>query len=111
MKKICSIEGCENKVAAKGMCSKHYQRDRRKDTPSTGKVGRPRQYPKELTDKFQGAPMMSVRMRPELLAWVKERGGATWVRYVAGELKELAEDPAFKEWQERFRLDKPSDSE
>ena len=48
---------------------------------------------------------MSVRMEPELLEWVKSRGGSTWIRYVAGELKELADDPAFKAWKERFKLD------
>ena len=35
---------------------------------------------------------MSVRMDPDLLAWVKSRGGSTWVRYVAGELRQLSEE-------------------
>lgn len=106
MKNECSKEGCSNKVTAKGLCSKHYQQERRKNLPSTGKVGRPRQYPKELADKYQGAPLMSVRMEPDLLEWVKSRGGSTWVRYVAGELRELADDPAFRDWKERLKLEK-----
>ena len=109
MENECTREGCSNKVAARGLCSKHYQQERRKNIPSTGKVGRPRQYPKELADKYQGAPLMSVRMEPELLDWVKSRGGSTWIRYVAGELKELANDPAFKAWKERFKLDPEQD--
>lgn len=32
---ICSVEGCENKVQAKGMCSKHYARVRRNGTTDT----------------------------------------------------------------------------
>ncbi len=105
VKKKCSVEGCENKVTAKGLCSKHYQQNRRQSGTTPGKIGRPRQYPKELTDKYQGAPLMSVRMDPELLAWVKSRGGSTWIRYVAGELRDLADDPYFEKWKSRLRLD------
>ena len=111
MKRECSVEGCQNKVNAKGFCSKHYQQHRRQSGTKTGKVGRPRQYPKELTDKYQGAPLMSVRMDPDLLAWVKSRGGSTWVRYVAGELRNLAEDPNFENWKKQLRLDPEEDQE
>jgi hypothetical protein len=106
MKKVCAIDGCENRVTAKGLCSKHYQQQRRENPDSVGSVGRPRQYPKELSAKYQGAPTMSVRLDPELLAWVKSQGGSTWVRFVAGELRELAEDPEFEKWKERLRLNR-----
>lgn len=105
MDKKCSVDGCENKVTAKGMCSKHYQRYRRGNPSKMGKAGRPRQYPRELSVKYQGAPTMSVRMEPELLDWVKSRGGSTWMRLVAGELRELTDDPDFQEWKSRFQLD------
>lgn len=39
--------------------------------------GRPRQYPEGPAD---GAPQISVRLTPELVSWVKERGGAGYVR-------------------------------
>jgi hypothetical protein len=106
MAKVCSIDGCENKVTAKGFCSKHYQQHRRENPDSVGSVGRPRQYPKELSAKYQGAPTMSVRLDPDLLEWVKAQGGSTWMRFVAGELRELAEDPEFEKWKERLRLNR-----
>lgn len=39
-------------------------------------MGRKRLYP----EGHDGAPILSVRMPPELLAWAKEKGGAPWVR-------------------------------
>jgi hypothetical protein len=40
--------------------------------------GRPRLYPVEVAQ--DGAPILAVRLSPELLAWVKERGGSAYVR-------------------------------
>lgn len=87
----------------------HYQRQRRRDSTSKGKVGRPRQYDPEVSDKYQGAPTMSVRMAPDLLEWVKAQGGSTWVRHVATELRKLKHDPEFDAWKERFDLDQGQD--
>ena len=47
---------------------------------------------------------MSVRFEPEVRDWIKEQGGATWVRYAARELKELSQDPEFEQWWPRFQL-------
>jgi hypothetical protein len=33
--KHCSIHGCDGKIKARGMCSKHYERVRRHNDPST----------------------------------------------------------------------------
>lgn len=41
---------------------------------------------------------MTVRFAPEVLDWVKEQGGATWVRHAARELKRLSEEPEFSSW-------------
>jgi hypothetical protein len=101
--KKCSESGCEREVLARGLCSKHYQRARRSEQPARP-VGRPRQYPKELAEKYQGAPTISVRLAPELLDWVKGQGGATWLRHATRELRELAEEPRFAEWWERLSL-------
>ena len=105
----CSVDGCEREVTAKGMCSMHYQRQRRRDSTDKRSVGRPRQYDPELTEKYQGAPTMSVRMALELMEWVKKQGGSTWVRQVATELRELKHDPEFERWKERFGLDREQD--
>ena len=37
---VCSIEGCEAKVLARGWCNKHYKRWRRHGDPTTTKVKR-----------------------------------------------------------------------
>lgn len=40
---MCMIEGCKGKVTAKGLCAKHYMRQRRQGSPeAVGKAGRPR---------------------------------------------------------------------
>lgn len=44
--------------------------------PKRGR-GRPRQYPK---GKVDGAPQVTVRFTPELVEWIKERGGAVYIR-------------------------------
>ncbi len=44
--------------------------------PKRGR-GRPKQYPGGKTD---GAPQVSVRFTPELVDWIKERGGAVYIR-------------------------------
>jgi hypothetical protein len=40
---MCSIDGCEGKAIARGLCPKHYARQRRNGDPATVcKAGRPR---------------------------------------------------------------------
>ena len=104
MAKQCSEPGCGKKVVARGLCSQHYQQLRRAEGPVKGDVGRPREYPKELSDKHQGAPRLSVRLEPELLEWVRDQGGSTWLRHLAHELRELTDDPDFDFWWQRLRL-------
>jgi hypothetical protein len=39
---MCRIEGCDAKPVAKGLCAKHYMRQRRQGSPDkVGKPGRP----------------------------------------------------------------------
>lgn len=85
----------------------HYQRQRRTGFTDAAPVGRPRQYDADLSEKHGGAPKMTVRFDPDVYDWLKERGGASWVRNAARELKQLAEDPAFEEWWSRFDLAEP----
>ena len=101
----CSEEGCERNVFARGLCSRHYQRKRREGFKEPAQPGRPREYPKELADPWGGAPRLSVRFPPELLAWAKERGGGPWVRHVVSELRLLSEEEDFKDWWERLQLE------
>jgi hypothetical protein len=40
---MCSIEGCDAKPVARGLCAKHYMRQRRAGDPmKTGRPGRPK---------------------------------------------------------------------
>ena len=99
----CSEEGCNNEAVARGMCSKHYQKWRRTDEATTGQVGRPRKYAKEIGEKHQGAPRITVRLEPELMEWVREQGGATFLRHVAGQLYELKNEENFQEWWKQLK--------
>ena len=47
---------------------------------------------------------MTVRFKPELMEWVKEQGGATWVRHAVGELRRLSDDPNFNNWWDELSL-------
>ena len=100
----CSEEGCENKAVSRGMCSKHYQRWRRTAEAVTGEVGRPRKYAKEIGEKHQGAPRITVRLEPHLLDWVKEHGGASFLRHVTGQLYDLSENEDFVEWWGKLQI-------
>lgn len=48
--------------------------------PKKGEGGRPRLYSSDVADKHGGAPRLNLRLRPEVLDWVNERGGGRWVR-------------------------------
>lgn len=76
----------------------HYQQHRRAVGINVGQRGRPREYDPEVADSHGGAPKISVRFEPEVLAWVKEQGGARWLRFAARELKRLSGVPEFEEW-------------
>lgn len=47
---------------------------------------------------------MTVRFEPEIKEWVRQQGGATWVRHVTRQLKELSETPEFEDWWPWFTL-------
>ena len=104
MSKKCAEEGCEAEAAVRGLCSKHYQRSRRAEGQTPGQVGRPRAYAPEVSDKHEGAPKLTVRLEPELLSWVREQGGSTWLRHAARELHRLSDQPEFKAWWDELRL-------
>ena len=101
--KKCSVEGCDGPVMAKGLCSTHYQRQRREGLHH-GQVGRPREYPSEISDKHHGAPKLTVRLEPELSEWVRGQGGGAWLRHVARELRRLSAAREFERWWEELRL-------
>ena len=82
----------------------HYQRQRRAGFEGDVPMGRPREYDPELADPHGGAPKMTVRFEPEIREWVKQQGGATWVRHVARQLKHLSDDPSFEDWWPTFAL-------
>lgn len=71
-------------------------------------MGRPRKYPEEVADKNRGAPRFTIRLEPEVLDWVREQGGGTWLRHATARLKELSEREAFQKWWREFQL--PEDS-
>ena len=54
---LCSVSSPEQKTAKRGR-------------------GRPRQYP----EGSDGAPQVGVRLTPDLVSWVKESGGAAYIR-------------------------------
>ncbi len=87
----------------------HYQRSRRAEGQTPGQVGRPRTYPDGVGDKHGGAPRVSVRLDPEVYEWVKAQGGGAWLRHVARELSQLADEPDFEPWWERLALPPDSD--
>lgn len=80
----------------------HYQRQRREGAISVGRVGRPTKYPTPKGEKQKGAPRITVRLDPHILEWVKDQGGAGFLRHVAGQLYELADDEDFQVWWERL---------
>lgn len=91
--KTCSEPGCEGKVVAKGLCSRHYQRLRRGSTQEG--PGRPRVYDEEFSEKYGGAPVVAVRLEPDLWEWTQQHGGGLWLRHVLAELRQLSKDESF----------------
>jgi hypothetical protein len=73
----CSEPGCDQVVAAKGLCSRHYQQKRRGSSP-TGHRGPAPKY--AVRPKHGGAPQLGLRLNPAVMAWVKDHGGSTWLR-------------------------------
>lgn len=105
--KFCSEPECNNEAAVRGLCTKHYQRKRRAEGQNPGQVGRPRAYAPEVSNKHEGAPKLTVRLEPELLDWVRQQGGSTWLRHAARELHQLSNEPDFQRWWETLRLAEP----
>ena len=83
----------------------HYQRMRREGEQETGSVGRPRIYPKEKGKSHRGAPQMTVRLEPEVMDWVKENGGAGFLRKLTERLYELVQNEEFQETWEQIAPD------
>ena len=50
--------------------------------------GRKPTLPREHLDKYGGAPILQVRLQPELWEWAKEQGGSAWVRQLLTQLQE-----------------------
>lgn len=82
----------------------HYQRQRRSGTLEPGQPGRPREYEPGEADPHGGAPKITIRFDPQVLDWIREQGGATWVRHAAKELMGLSAEPDFEEWWLRLKL-------
>lgn len=83
----------------------HYQRMRREGEQETGTVGRPRLYPKEQGKSHRGAPQMTVRLEPEVMAWVKENGGAGFLRKLTERLYDLVKSEEFQDTWEQISPD------
>ena len=69
---------------------------RRVGTEQPGQVGRPRQYPEAKGKSHRGAPQMTVRLEPEVMAWVKANGGAGFLRKLTERLHELVQEDEFQ---------------
>lgn len=82
----------------------HYQRQRRSGALEPGQPGRPREYDPGEADPHGGAPKITIRFEPQVLEWIREQGGATWVRHAAKELMELSAEPEFEDWWLRLQL-------
>lgn len=83
----------------------HYQRKRRAGVQGDKPGPQPR-YSREISRKYQGLPSLSVRMELELKEWVKEHGGAPFLRNAADQLRDLENDPEFQPWWDRFEVDR-----
>jgi hypothetical protein len=105
--RLCSEPGCEKAATARGLCSTHYQRQRRAKGQTPGQVGRPREYAPEVSDKHEGAPKLTVRLEPELMEWVRQQGGGAWLRHAARELRRLSVEPGFQNWWMNIRHPEP----
>lgn len=64
----CSVEGCENKLRAKGFCISHYWRMKRYGDPLAGNtyIGEPRKFYEETVLAYEG---------DECLIWPYAKGG------------------------------------
>jgi hypothetical protein len=58
-------------------------------TPPSNPGGRPRKYPDR---GGKGAPALTLRLAPDLHAWVKDQGGPEYVRKLLEEQKRRSED-------------------
>lgn len=56
-----------------------------------------------------GAPQITLRLDPEDREWVREQGGAGWLRRMIRELRELSTDKHFGKWWQRLKS--PSDQD
>ena len=101
---MCDEPGCEEKALAQGLCSRHYQRKRRGSTRD--KPGPAPKYPEEMRIKYQGAPIVQVRLEPALWNWVQEQGGSSWLRHAVEQLRTMATTPDLLCSWEQFKREK-----
>jgi len=78
---------------------------RREGEQETGSVGRPRIYPEAKGKSHRGAPQMTVRLEPEVRDWVKENGGAGFLRKLTERLYELVQNDEFRDTWEQIAPD------
>jgi hypothetical protein len=93
----CSIEGCNHRAIAKGLCDRHYKRFQRTGSPyKTGRAGRPRKpvrrkprrvYPRRPSP-FAYRPELH-RLSPRSLRWAAAGGSGRSPAYIARLLAEM----------------------
>lgn len=86
MKPPCSEPECERESLAQGLCAKHYQALRRRQRGARAKPGPVPKLPPDIYERYDGAPQVTIRLQPDLFAWVRERGGVAFVRRVLQQL-------------------------
>lgn len=91
----------------------HYKRwSRRARHNAQEKPGPKPRYDEATRQKYGGAPTMSVRVSPELWAWIQEHGGGGWVRGLLVRLRVLSQTERFAElWRALDEEEVPSDGE
>lgn len=98
--KVCSEDGCDQPVLARGLCSRHYQRWRRGPAKEDVKPGRKPKHSKETREKHGGSPKYLVRMDLQLYEWCQKHGGVGWIRRCLEHIFTNWNDPDFSDTRE-----------